>query len=308
MARLKTLTILFLFLFQAATAWGQVDFGAVCTPAQRAEAVKAALVKPPANGVLIVPDGIYDFPAGYVFPPSVVVKCQSRGGAVFQSPAIWTSDRACCFGLSDGTVLENLTLESTCGDKQQSTVVGYAIDSDKPRASTLRKVTVKGKAWGVYTWSPPDGNSIVIDDCDISAAYVGINLGRSSGASAQFVTVRNSRINMNPLLSSQGGSTTNPTSGGVAGIVVRGGRLSVSNCTITATGPRPGYGPRLCAIADNLEGGTKHSVLEIIGLTSKLVPGAETIRVDIDNQLGKVLIGGTGSAPDGSLLVRKPTP
>lgn len=290
-----------------AVAMAQVDFGAVCTPAQRAEALKQSIAKHPAGVPFKIPNGVYDFGnANYIFPPDFTAVGESVDGVVLQSSATWSAIYATCFGLSNNTTLEGFTLQSTCGDKQQSELVGYADEATKPRAATLRRMKLKGKAWCVYTWAGPDGNSLLIDDCDIWAAYVGIALGRSSGANAQFVRVVNSRITMDPLLSSQGGSTTNPSSGGVCGICVRGGKLSVSNCTITATGPRPGYGPRLCAVADNLEGGSRHAVLEINGLTSKLIPGAETIRVDIDNQLGTVLVGGSGSGEKGSLVIRKP--
>lgn len=298
-----------LLLLWASVAGAQVDFGAVCTPQQKADALKQSLAKHEPDKPFVIPNGTYDFgTTSYIFPAGLTVRGESVDGVVLQSAATWSAAYATCFGLSHGTTLEGFTLVSTCGDKQQSELVGYADESPTVRSATLRKMKLRGKAWCVYTWASPDGNSLLIDDCDLWAAYVGIALGRSSGANAQFVTVRNSRIIMDPLLSSQGGSTTNPSSGGVCGICVRGGKLSVSNCTITATGPRPGYGPRLCAVADNLEGGSRHAVLEINGLTSKLIPGAETIRVDIDNQLGKVFVGGSGSGADGSLSIRKPEP
>ena len=291
-------------------AMAQVDFSLVTTPQQNAEALKKSIAKHAAEkpGVPFkIDNATYDFGnSNYIFPPDFTAVGESQDGVILQSAATWSAIYATCFGLSNGTTLDGFTLQSTCGDKQQSELVGYADEATKPRAATLRRMKLRGKAWCCYTWAGPDGNSLLIDNCDLWAAYVGIALGRSSGANAQFVKVVNSRIIMDPLLSSQGGSTTNPSSGGVCGICVRGGKLTVQGCTITATGPRPGYGPRLCAIADNLEGGSKHSVLEINGLTSKLIPGSETIRVDVDNQLGKVLVGGTGSGSDGGLVVRKP--
>ena len=294
-------------LLSAATALGQVDFRTVTTPQQNAEALKQSIAKHPAGKPFVIPNATYDFgTTPYIFPPNFTAKGESVDGVVLQSAAVWMADRATCFGLSDGTTLEGFTMVATCGDKQQSELVGYSDATDKARSATLRKMKLRGKAWCLYTWTSPDACSLLVDDCDLWAAYVGIMLGRSSGANAQFVTVKNCRINMDPLLSSQGGATTSPEFGGVAGIVVRGGRLTVNGCTVTATGPRPGYGPRLTAIADNFEGGSKYSVMDINGLVSKLTPGSETLRVDIDNQLGTLLVGGTGSGDKGALVIRKP--
>lgn len=283
-----------------------MDFNDVVSAQQRAQQVRNVLPALKPGDTLELPKGVYDFEDnGPVFPPNVQIIGASALVTVLQCAELWKKEQASAFTLSDGTRLEKLALESTCPMNRQSTVAGFSVESLTPRKATLTDVRILGRSWGLYLWQA-DGDQLMLYSTYVQAANVGICLGRSSGRNGQIVTCDGVRIKIDPSLSTQGGSTTNAVDGGSIGIAVRGGQLFADDLTVEAVGQVAGRGPMCVAISDHLEGGSSQSLITVSKLRSKLVAGTGTkILCDIDNQLGKVLIGGTGSAPDGGLLVRK---
>lgn len=285
-----------------------MNFNDVVTPQQRAQAVRNVLTTRKPGDTVTLPAGGYDFEDnGPTFPEDVTVRGEAKhpDDTILQCAEVWQQTQSTAFVLSDGTTLANLTLQSTCPINRQSCVVGFGVNSDKPRHADLCGVRVLGRAWGVYLWNG-EGDSLIIADTYIEAANVGVCLGRSSGASAQYVVLDDVFIKIDPSLSTQGGSTTNPVDGGSIGVVVRGGTLKVFGLKTDIVGQAEGRGPMCCSIADHLEGGSRHAVIYVHDLISKLTPGAgTTICTDIDNQLGTVLLGGTGSGEHGELTVRR---
>lgn len=308
MARLKKLTILFLFLFQAATCWGQVDFGAVCTPVQRAAAVRASLASAKPGNTVNVPAGIYDFSdAVLLFPDGVAVKGDPRGGTLFQSSQIFLAKQACAFDLGNNSVVTDLTLESTCQPNQQSCVVGFGIDSEKPKKATLQRCKLVGRSWAWYSWTAPDGHYGVLEDCDITSGRVGVAGGRSSGANAQYIDLVRCRFFGDQSLSTQGGAVSHPVWGGTFGALMRGGRMRVTDCSFDLKGSDKL--PRCVAITDSLDESTSSSVvIEVNGIRTKLAGNGAKEVFDVDVRKAVLKIGGSGIGEKGTLLVRKPAP
>lgn len=300
-------------LLSAATARGQVDFGSVCTPAQRVEALKAAFAKAKPGDTLNVPEGVYeayDFPR---LPDGVKVIGAGWGKTVFRSARPLLVDRpnipdqAVTFELGNDCWLQDVTLDPTAAADKQTAVVGYGTPSATPRSATLYRVQTTRGVWPVYSWFGI-GNSITIDACQINGARVGITGGVSSGAGAQTITITgNTIVNLNTALSTygvpwDGESVSHPQWGGTCNILIRGGLLRLiakrkqkpdgtwevePACTLTSSGPPPGTGNRCVAISDwlNLSSATQ-TVIELDAFRTKLTANGAKEVFDVDVRYG----------------------
>lgn len=290
-------------LLSAATARGQVDFTTVTTPQQNAQALKKAIDKTPPGKTLTVPNGDYDYPDGLTIP-AIKLRGESRNGVVLRSAKGYLARQGCCFELAHMAEVENMTLRSTCGPLVQSVLIGFGTESATKRIAAIRDCTMESPVFSVYTWSAPDSNTLSVINCDITAGRCGIVFGRSSGPDAQIGIVRDTKIRLDPTLSTYQGAVTSPVFGGLVGVATRGGMTFLDNVTIEGKGGK--LGPRLVGVTDSYDGGSPHTKTYINNLTCKLVQGDAKEMYDVDFRLSQPLIGGTGSAKDGSLIVRKP--
>lgn len=324
---MKRLFLLLLILLQATAGAGQTfdEVWPYLTPQGRAQWARDTVAKMPAEQMeWFVPSGEYDFgdKEFAVLKTGLKITAKEAGKAIWLDASVWrapnpaTGDRGAstAFIHGDAQTWNGVVMRSTCPPNRQSAVFGPGFDSTTPRKVRLIDTALEGRAWGYYMWHCDRdeveflpgkiGNTIV-------AANVGLNGGRSSGVNAQIVRIGDGNaltINIDPTRSTQGGSVTNPTDGGSMGIVMRGGQLILGTCTINGVGQGPGRGPRMVAVTDHLEGGSSKTVAQIGRLITNLKPGSATELFDIDFTLGKVQVGGSGSGPDGSLLIRKSEP
>lgn len=231
-----------------------------------------------------------------------------------------------CFIHGYDVIFDGNIFESTCPSFRQSCIIGPGFDPlptenpQVPRKATFRNNTFLCRAFGPYLWHCDMDTFIFEDNNRIVAANVGIALGRSSGYNAQVVRIvgKNNVIELDWTRSTQHGDVTNPGDGGECGVAVRGGQLYIeSSLKIIGRGNDDlSGGPRVCGVADGLAGGSRHSFISVKNLQTQLKPGKSTkVLADIDIQYigtgapsttGKLMVGGTGSAPDGGLLIRKP--
>jgi len=287
-----------------AVAMAQVDFGAVCTPKQRCDALRAAYDAAKPGDTLTLPAGVYADTKFPKCPTGVRVVGAGRGKTVLQSPDYYADEAPCCFGLNDGSTYESLTLQAIGPKNRQTIVVGFNTTETKPRSATLKDIEVLDGCWGGYNWLQT-GNRLRFENCFIRAARVGIAAGASNGATAQFFDIINTRILLDASLNTQGGSVTHPVWAGQVGVLARGGLTKISGLDVEAYGPPPGTGPRVVAVTDLLDlDSSSWTVMEVSGLRTRLSLGGVTEKWDIDVRYGTLRLGGSyGSGGNGKLLI-----
>src|SRR5262249_42851264 len=151
------------------------------------------------------------------------------------------------FALQDGTILEDCTLVTTPFKlDQDGGCVGFVSTTTDAHAIVAR-CDIQAHDWAVYNWSP--GNSPIFEDSTVNPARVCI-AAVDSGAGQNFVILRCQLIG-DAALSSSTGDTSDPTTGGVFGVVARGGKVQLIDCDISLTGRAstgPAWTPRTCGI------------------------------------------------------------
>ena len=286
----------------------------------------------PMRKHLPLPKGIYNYGDMPLQLPGIILEPEpgvKKDEVVFKCAARWSNqdlmdqgkmphNSASAFILSNGTDIRGFTLESTVEKNRQSSLFGYGYETDPPtpRKSYIHNMNLIGGAWCGYFWHN------YMDYCSISASdlhagNVALMLGKSI-KDGQTIDLTDSRLRVNPNLTTQGGSTTNPMDGGSIGICVRGGNLNCRKVSMSITGQDVGRGPNLCGIQDHLDReGESTQYLKMfvydVGIFLNPFPGrtlADYYVKDIDNQYGSLYQGGKSNAPDQKLRVaimdRKP--
>ncbi len=334
-----TRLLLTAFCLSASVAWGQVDWE-LLSPETRVAVLRDQMKNAPAGGTVTVPPGIYEFGDKEVLlgmnskpgqpvtikaePGKAILRCsQTLRLPTFDANKVMTEKGATSVFIHGfDVILDGVQLESTCPPNRQSTLIGPGWDSPTPRKATFRNCKFYGRAFGTYLWHADFDTHIFEDNNYVVAANVAVGLGRSSGFNAQIVRVagKGNVFECDPSRSTQHGDVTNAEDGGQDIVMVRGGQFYVEQpLTLIGRGnDDPIGGPLLAGISDHFAGGSVHSLIKTTApLTVKLTPGKSTkILADVEIGLigtapsatGKVLIGGTGSAADGSLLIRRPLP
>jgi hypothetical protein len=296
--------------------------GADRTPAQKAEAVRSAIKAAKPGDLLLIGLGTFDFgPAAsghVILPDKVTVRGMGRELTILQSEII-SDTFGCSFSLQN-TVVEDLTVMNKCWYFAED---GRAIGFDNgqfgvpagPFKATIRRCNVWCTDWAVYNWAPD--NTLHLKDDEITTGRVGIACENSGNG--QNVTIDDVRVNGDASLSNSRGETSNHDTGGIFGIIVRGGPIKVSNYRFTAKG-RPqadqdanqSWTPRICAITDKGGGGdaSGRAVLSVYNMRSEITPnGSDPAKCwDIDLQYDYVQKAARvnwgncwGSAADGGL-------
>ena len=263
-----------------------LDFGAECTPQERVAALRKAFDTAKPGDTVFCP-GVYEAPRFPAIPPGVTVLGE-RGKTIWRTPWALLLNEATAIELGDGCTVKNLRIESTAEKNKQTCGIGFGTPSDKKRTATLEGLYVYGFVWGFYSWHGPN-NQYWITDCDFEVARVGITGGRSDGPDAQTIIIKDSRINLNDALSTQGGSVTHPQWGGQAGVLMRGGYAKLDGLTVKANGPSPGTGPRVVAATDWLDlSSATQTVIEVVRLRTALNKNGASELWDIDMRYGKL--------------------
>jgi hypothetical protein len=249
-------------------------------------------------------DGDYDLGMNRLrFPQNCEVRGQSRRGTRLLSAAKYMDGYPCTFELDYGTILRRLTLASIASMKDQVCLVGFRMmpsETDKPLGGELVDLHCSGKSWCFYFWNVPAGNTCKIINCYGESSNITLACCKSSGATAQFIDVRDSHLVVKPELSDQGGSVTHPVYGGTLIAACRGGRTRIFNSLLEGKGEATA--PRLVGITDWYDDGSKHTKIELHNSHIRLTQGnGEKECFDLDIRKNPILVsGGTGSAADGT--------
>jgi len=310
-------------IYDAIIARGATEYGfASVNPTIESAFAKARILevafrfaKP--GDVLTIEPGTFDFGRGgpYYLPPCVV-QGSGRGVTTLKSEKMIDADGTpgqsigVSFALQDGTILEDCSLITTpYATDQDGGCVGFAATTTGAFA-IVRRCDIQANDWAVYNWSA--GNSLSLVDSTITSGRVCI-AAEDSGDGQQFSLLRCTLIG-DASLSSSTGDTSNQMTGGVFGVVARGGKVQLIDCDISLKGRAsvgPSWTPRTCGITD--VGGANDipaSVDEIVleNLTCHINPnGCDPTRCfDLDLKYPYVqaqlqVTLGSGSAPDGTL-------
>jgi hypothetical protein len=299
-----------------------VGFGS-STPASESDLLRGQYVQAafqfaePGDMVTIGP-GTFDFGrAGPYYLPPCLVQGSGRGVTILESEKMIDADgvtpgqsEGVSFALQDGTILEDCSLITTPDNPgQDGGCVGFLTATTSAHAIVAR-CDIQANDWAVYNWSR--GNSLILEDSTVTSGRVCI-AAENSGVGQNFFLVRCKLIG-DASLSSSIGATSDQTTGGVFGVVARGGKVQLVDCEISLKGRAstgPSWTPRTCGIID--VGGANDvpaSVDQIVlsNLTCHIDPnGCDPAQCfDLDLKYSYVqaqlrLTGGSGSAPDGTL-------
>jgi hypothetical protein len=292
------------------------------SPADRGGAALAALKAAKPHDLILLNAVTFDFgpvAAGHVIlPDQVTIRGMGRDQTILQSEII-SDTLGCSFSLQN-TVVEDLQLANKCWYFAED---GRSVGFDNgqfgvgpgPFTATIRHCKVWCTDWAVYNWSP--NNTLHLKDVDITTGRVGVACENSGDG--QNVTIDDVTVNGDASLSNSRGATSDQTSGGIFGIIVRGGPIKVSNYKFVAKG-RPqadqdtnqSWTPRICGITDFGGAGSAsgRAVLSVYDMRSEITPNGSNPEkcFDMDLQYDYVQKAARvnwancwGSAADGSM-------
>jgi hypothetical protein len=302
---------------------GGIDycFGSL-NPAAESELVKAQFIEAAFNfakpgDVVTIEPGIYDFGRGgpYYLPPCLV-QGSGRGVTILESEKMIDADgvtpgqsEGVSFALQQGTILVDCTLITTpFNPGQDGGCVGFVSTTTNAHAIVAR-CDIQANDWAVYNWSP--GNALLLEDSTVTSGRVCI-AAEDSGAGQNFFIVQCKLIG-DASLSSSTGDTSDQTTGGVFGVVARGGKVQLIDCDISLKGRAstgPSWTPRTCGVTD--VGGANDSpasVDQIVlrNLRSSIDPNgcdpAQCFDLDLKYPYVRAqlrVMFGWGSGPDGT--------
>ena len=300
------------------------------TPASESEQLRAQVVEiafefAKAGDVVTIGPGTFDFGQGgpYYLPPCLV-QGSGRGVTILESEKMIDPDgvtpgqsEGVSFALQDGTILEDCSLITTpFNSSQDGGCVGFVSTTTNAHA-IVERCDIQANDWGVYNWSP--GNSLILEDSTVTSGRVCI-AAEDSGLGQNFYIV-DCKLIGDASLSSSTGDTSDPSTGGVFGVVARGGKVQLVDCEISLKGRAstgPAWTPRTCGVTD-LGGANDDpaSVDQFVlwNLTCHIDPNGcdPTQCFDLDLRYSYVqaqlrVIGGSGSGPDGTLSESWPSP
>jgi hypothetical protein len=303
---------------------GGIEYGfASFNPAAESAPAKARIVQAafkfakPGDVVTIEP-GTFDFgiTGPYLLPPCLV-QGSGRGVTILKSEKIIDADgvtpgqgEGVSFALQDGTILENCTLITTPSNpNQDSGCVGFLSTTTNAQA-IVQNCDIQANDWAVYNWSP--GNSLILTYSTVTSGRVCI-AAEDSGDGQDFLLVRCNLIG-DASLSISTGDTSDQTTGGVFGVVARGGKVELLDCDISLKGRAstgPSWSPRACGVTD-VGGANAYPAgidqILLSNLTCHIDPNGcdPTQCFDLDLKYPYVqaqlqVMGGSGSAADGTL-------
>lgn len=278
-----------------------------CTvPAQRANAARSAISRAIPGSLIECGPGNFDF-GNTAVPPNVIRLPKDvtiRGAGMERTRWLnsWADNAAagCCFEAADGSVIEDISLESTCNLNQQALTWGFAARESGNNAHAIaRRCKFVGRAWCVYSWQTTDyGTKLELFDCEIHGAKWLVAIGQSSGPECAFIDLHRCRLFGDSLNSTYVGAVGMR----LAGFCARGGRIRAYDSVVDLKGD-----PRMEFVAsawpnsapDHQDWGKgEWPLIELHNVTSR-VQGVKAW--DINQEIGRVAQwGGTGSGDNGT--------
>jgi hypothetical protein len=226
------------------------------SPLQKGTALRTAFAQAKPGDLLIVGFGVYDFGKDTnVKLPSCTVRGMGKDHTRLVGEVV--SDAAGTnFALSDTTV-EDLTLQNDCWNYgEDGRCVGF---DDGPHTAVIRRCRCWCRDWCIYNWTP--GNRLTVEDSEIIFGRVGVACENSGDG--QDVMIDNCRFYGDGSLSRSQGATSNLQTGGVFGVIARGGPCRIYNSRMYLKGwagiPDASGAPRVCGVADKGGGGSEPS-------------------------------------------------
>ena len=213
------------------------------------------------------------------------------------------------FALQDGTTIEDCTLITTpSNSSQDGGCIGFVATTTNAHATVLN-CDIQANDWAVYNWSP--GNSLILSGFD---DHVRPRLHRRRGLwRGQNFDIERCKLIGDASLSSSTGATSDQTTGGVFGVVARGGKVQLIDCEISLKGRAstgPAWTPRTCGVTDVGGANDYPATIDTIVLSNLKCPidpnGCDPTQCfDLDLKYSYVqaqlqVTGGSGSAPDGT--------
>jgi hypothetical protein len=266
--------------------------------------------------------GVFDYEQLRVMFPSgrpdkkVWLQGAGMGRTILKGSRIQNDVPQFCLG---NTILSDMTVMQPMRPKDDCSTIGFPAQSagSTPFSATLLRCELIGAGWVFYYWAddptaaPP---TLTVRDCLIKHGRIGIACGNS--ANGMNLTVERTTFIGNAIWSWYGGTVSDPTWGGVVGILVRGGSAKINDCAmyLTGCGNDPAdnvWVPRLIGVSDNI--GDKGQLFEPAGNTRIEIDGLRTVLdamgstfvYDVDATLVKpenlVVRAGYGSATNGGL-------
>jgi hypothetical protein len=224
----------------------RVDFEALISPTDRAEAVREAFALWQGNprDCYLSGNGAFDY--GHE-RPLLLPGCHWAGlgrESTINYGSVISDDVGTNFQLGDGSVVEEMGFIQDSINKGQD---GRCLGFDNPGSAIVRRVSVWGREWALYNWQP--GTSLLFEDGDITAGRVCI-AAENSGIGQTF-TIRNTDVLGDASLSqcTSDNAVSDPETGGIFGLIARGGLTTLDNVRMTIRGI--GQPPRACAITDH---------------------------------------------------------
>ena len=278
----------------------------------------------PGDVVTIEP-GTFDFgTTGPYYLPPCLVTGSGRGVTILKSEKMINADgvtpgqsEGVSFALQDGTTIEDCTLITTpANSSQDGGCIGFVATTTNAHATVLN-CDIQANDWAIYDWSP--GNSLILADSTITSGRVCI-AAEDSGAGQNF-DIERCKLIGDASLSSSTGATSDQTTGGVFGVVARGGKVQLIDCEISLKGRAstgPAWTPRTCGVTDVGGANDYPATIDTIVLSNlkcSIDPNGcdPTQCFDLDLKYSYVqaqlqVTGGSGSAPDGTFTVSWSSP
>lgn len=261
--------------------------GSTVNPQTKAAAVLNCFSYAQPGDLIIIGKGVFDFGLGTIgktYPPdpnphnqqhailegaahillpdNVTIRGMGISQTVFMGDTV-SDDQGTNFALRN-TTLEDMTLINDAADPiQDGRCVGFdngtSFDSlPGPFNATLRRCKLWCRDWTIYSWATAVINTLLIEDCEIWTGRVGVAC-ESSGL-GQNVTINRSKFYGDASLSLSTGATSDQTTGGLFGVIARGGPIKITDCEMnlighagqTYYGPsNDSFTPRVCGVTDH---------------------------------------------------------
>jgi len=221
------------------------------------------------------------------------------------------------------TILEDLTLISSCQPSAQSEVIGFGGTDSTPYVPAgqgvnsiknngiliLNRCRIISKGFGIYNWSGTN-NSIFCKDCEIVGGRWGVYNGASMSATACLTEITDSKITMDASYCTHVGKQGPNLVAFAAG----GGVMNVRNCYVSLKGNassgkphgetgNPVSGQAVNCAWINADGGQPGTRINLLDVHSRITPNGAPSWADISLEYGVIAVhGGSGSGPLGQWI------
>lgn len=260
--------------------------------------------------------GLFDFghiDGNVTLPNNVTIAGCGMDATVLLS-SVWSDSQGTAFVLQNTNLREMSLQNDTYIKDEDGRTIGFdpLPTQTLPFVAKIERCRLIGGAWTVYNWNNL-GNSLHIYDSELLFGRHGISAMGSGSSSSQFIEAYRCHFDGDAARSNDVGATSNINYGGVFGVVARGGRTRIIDCSMNLVGraaPGISYTPRVCGVTDWFEAGPNNgTTIEILNLRSKIIPNGSVAEkcfdIDIITPSVKATLlfdGGWGSGADGAFI------